>query len=100
MKGEVYDYPTRYLVDSESVTGDSYLVELVSPNLFPHSNGSCTCPSFLYSMAPRLKNPENVRLYRCKHILFAREQVLDFLIKELDARDPNHKPDVQTHTYP
>ncbi len=91
MKGEIYDYPTRYRVDSESVSGDSYLVELVSQNLFPKENGSCTCPSFLYACAPRLKNPDNTRLYRCKHIHFAREQVLDFLIKELDARDPNHK---------
>jgi hypothetical protein len=93
MRGEIYDYPTRFLVDSESVTGDSYLVELVSYKLFPKENGSCTCPSFLYSCAPRLKNQDNVRLYRCKHILFAREKVLDFLIKELDERDPNHKPE-------
>lgn len=91
MKGEIYDYPTRYRVDSESVTGDSYLVELVSHGLYPNDNGSCTCPSFLYAMAPKLKNPENQKLYRCKHILFARQQVLDFLLKELDERDPNNK---------
>lgn len=91
MKGEIYDYPTRYRVDSESVTGDSYLVELVSNSAFPHDNGTCTCPSFLLTMAKRLKNPDNTRHYRCKHIIFAREQVLDFLLKELDERDPNHK---------
>lgn len=91
MTGELYDYPTRYRVDSESVTGDSYLVELVSHDLYPKNNGSCTCPSFVYAMAPKLKNPDNMKLHRCKHLLFAREKVLDFLLKELDERDPNHK---------
>lgn len=91
MTGFIHDYPTRYVVESESVSGDSYLVELVSHGLYPKDNGSCTCPAFVYSCAPRLKNPDNVRLYRCKHLHFAREQVLDFLLKELDERDPNHK---------
>lgn len=87
LHGQLYDYPTRVLVDSESVQGDSYLCDLAAFD----GNGSCTCPGFTFNLAPRLKKPGNTSRYRCKHIHWAREMVLDFLIKELDERDPNHK---------
>lgn len=87
MTGEIYDYPTRVRVDSESHPGESYLCDLAANNL----NGSCTCPNFALRLAPRLKEPENKLIYRCKHLKWAREFVLDYLVKELDERDPNHK---------
>jgi hypothetical protein len=74
-------------VDSESVSGESYLCDLAAHD----RNGSCTCPNFELKLRPMLRAPGNKFVYRCKHIKWARDFVLDYLIKELDARDPNHK---------
>lgn len=89
LSGEIYDYPTRMLVHSESVTGDSYLVDLTAYQVGEVFNGSCTCPSFKLTMERKLKQSENERIYRCKHIRWARENVLDYLLPVMKASDPN-----------
>ena len=86
MTGEIYDYPTRVLVHSESEGEDSYLCELTDFNF----NGSCTCPHFTFRLAPLLKDPANRNnRYRCKHIKFARDLSFEFLLPKIAAADPN-----------
>jgi hypothetical protein len=48
--GEVFDSPTRWLVESRSKPGEVYLIELLSYR----GNGSCTCMSFVTRMEPLL----------------------------------------------
>ena len=93
MEAEVYNSPTTILVTSES-EGDkaSYLVDLcayeVMPNVF---NGSCQCRDFLYRHEPKLKNPEFMgKVFRCKHIRYARDHALDFILPVLCRADKNN----------
>lgn len=99
MTGEIYDYPTRLLVVSET-EGDkaAYLVDLCAHKrtILPVSgrmivyNGACQCKSFLYRCQPKLRDPNNNgKLFRCKHINWARENCLDFILPHLAANDPN-----------
>jgi len=87
--GEIHDYPTRMLVHSESVSGDSYLVDLCAYKVGEVYNGSCTCPAFHLQLERRLKQIDNSRIYRCKHIRWARENVLDYLLPVMAQNDPN-----------
>lgn len=96
MTGEMLDYPTKLRVDSESESGDSYGVDLTAYPLgedhrgVMQYNGSCTCSSFIYRHEPALKKPENKgKVFKCKHIAWGRQFVLDFLLHELDKADPN-----------
>lgn len=111
MIGRIADYPTRIYVHSESDKDAEYLVDLVAfPRELPGSetvifNGSCGrsdlgalgCRDFLYRCEPRLKELENVgKIYRCKHIRWARENCLDFLLPVMQRNDPNHDETHQT----
>ena len=89
MEIELYDYPTRYLVHSESVTGDSYLVDLTHFKVGEIFNGSCTCPHFSLNLISKLRNPENKAIHRCKHLRLARENCLDFILPKMKESDPN-----------
>ncbi len=95
MKLQVHDYPTRFLVTSESDERDSYLVDLTDYKIGEVFNGSCTCPHFQYQLKKRLTEPSNKFNYRCKHIKAARDNALDFLLPYLKAADPNTNEDNQ-----
>ncbi len=97
MTGEVWDYPTRILVHSEDDQEQSYLVDLTDHELGLSEqgcmtyNGGCQCKDFLYRHLPRLKKPEFMGItMRCKHIRFAREHALEFMLPKLKLADPNH----------
>lgn len=96
MTGYVHDYPTRLVVHSESDGDGSYLVDLCA---FPYGkddqgnllfNGACQCRNFVFNCEPLLKKPDNAgRVYRCKHIRWARDNVLDYLLPVMKSHDPN-----------
>lgn len=94
MQGEIYDYPTRLLVVSET-DGDhaSYLVDLCAYRVGSVFNGACQCKSFMYRCRPQIKLPGNDKICRCKHIRWARENALDFILPHLAAADPNPPED-------
>lgn len=94
MTGEIYDYPTRILVHSESDGDSSYLVDLCAYPVKPDGapvvfNGSCQCKGFYYNCEPNLKTPNNNKVCRCKHIRWARENCLDFILPKMREMDPN-----------
>jgi hypothetical protein len=97
------------MVHSESESDQSYLVNLGRWPLGRDArgvmqyNGSCGCGAgigckdFMYRCEPNLKKPENKgKVYRCKHIRWARENVLDFLIEHMARNDPNRPEEEQT----
>lgn len=109
MTGDIHDYPTRYVVDSESENGESYLVDLSKWPLYKTDkgvqvyNGSCGlgaeigCKDFRYRCEPMLKKLENAgKVFRCKHIRWARDNVLDYLIAHCVQNDPNHDETLTT----
>lgn len=103
MNGTISDYPTRVLVHSESDQDESYLVDLTafqrgtSPDGTPIYNGSCLCRHFLFSCEPKLKDPQyGDKIFRCKHIRWARENVLDYLLPVMKKHDPNLDEEHQT----
>jgi len=98
MKGEPWDYPTRWLVESESKTGDAYVVNLTDPEFMVGGvyNGSCTCRHFTCTLAPKLRNPLNTFIYRCKHLHYSREALVDFMLPKIQAADPNTPEEHQT----
>lgn len=103
MQGEIHDYPTRILVHSEE-EGDkaAYLVDLCAFDVnkdrlhAPIYNGACQCKDFIYRWRPKLKDPVNSgKIYRCKHIRWARENCLDFILPKMAEMDPNLPEDHQ-----
>jgi len=103
MTGTIHDYPTRMVVHSETDSEESYLVDLCA---FPRGktpegvtiyNGSCLCRHFLYNCESKLKVPEyEGKIFRCKHIRWARENVLDYLLPVMKQHDPNIDEEHQT----
>src|SRR6478736_5337907 len=96
MRGEVHDYPTRIMVLSEEDQEDAYLVDLTEFEVGLNDqgcmtfNGSCQCKDFIYRWLPRIKKPENMgKVFRCKHIRWAREHALEFMLPKLKEADPN-----------
>ena len=90
LHGEIYDYPTRILVHSETDSEGSYLVDLCAYPVGGLYNGCCQCRNWLYRCLPQLKKPENSgKIFRCKHIRWARENCLDFILPHMAASDPN-----------
>lgn len=104
MTARVADYPTRVYVTSEDEPDEEYLVDLVEHELGLDSttglmqfNGSCQCKDYLYRWLPRLKKPEHMgKVFRCKHIRWAREHALEFMLPKLKEADPNIHEDYQT----
>jgi hypothetical protein len=97
MKGYIHGYPTSMMVESES-DGDksTYMVRLcdwplgVNDQGAEQFNGSCTCRDFECRKAPQLKNPLNRgKVFRCKHLTWARNNILDIILPALCANDPN-----------
>ncbi len=96
MHARVADYPTRVYVTSEEEPEAEYLVDLVeweiglSEQGFMQFNGSCQCKDYLYRCLPRLKKPEDMgKVFRCKHVRWAREHALEFMLPRIKAADPN-----------
>lgn len=104
MTARVPDYPTRIAVTSEEEPECEYLVDLVEweigldpTNAIMQYNGSCQCKDYLYRCLPRLKKPEFMgKIFRCKHIRWAREHALEFMLPKLKEADPNIHEDLQT----
>ena len=109
MTGEIFDYPTRLIVVSETDSEESYLVDLGRWPIYKTDkgvqvyNGSCGagagigCKDFRYRCEPMLKKIANAgKVFRCKHIRWARENVLDYLIEHCVNNDPNHDENVTT----
>jgi len=97
MKGHVFGHPTSGMVESES-DGDrsTYMVRLCDYTLGVDErgnmqfNGSCTCRDFECRKAPQLKNPLNSgKVFRCKHITWFRNNILDMILPILCEQDPN-----------
>jgi len=95
MTGEIWDYPTRIRVTSESDINDSYLVDLTDFPVNGIFNGSCQCQHFVCVLRPKIKTPGNTFLHRCKHLRWARDHALDFILPHLKAADPNIPEDQQ-----
>lgn len=96
MHGQVQDWPTRILVHSEEDDNEAYLVELTEWELGLNEqgtmtfNGSCQCKDFIYRCEPRLKRDENMgKVFRCKHIKWARDHALEIMLPKLKALDKN-----------
>lgn len=101
MQGRIADYPTRIYVSSESESGVEFLVDLTAHPVKTAQgtvfNGSCGrsdlgaigCRHFLFKCEPRLKERQPDKLYRCKHIAWARALALDFVLPHMKASDPN-----------
>lgn len=104
MKARVADYPTRVYVTSEEEPDCEYLIDLLAWELgldkdtaLMQYNGSCQCKDYLYRCLPRLKKAENMgRVFRCKHIRWAREHALEFMLPKLKEADPNIDEEFQT----
>ncbi len=103
MYGKIHDYPTRLVVHSETDQDESYLVDLTafqrgtSADGTPIYNGSCMCRHFAFSCEPKLKQPQyDGKIFRCKHIRWARENVLDYLLPVMKQHDPNIEESEQT----
>ena len=103
MTGEMFDSPTRILVNSESGSQEPpYLVELTdfpiqvngeNGEVIEVFNGSCQCKNFICSLRPRLRDPKNKAFYRCKHILWARQHALDRVILPFLKKTDKNTPD-------
>lgn len=90
LTGEIQDYPTRILVNSEeNPEEEAYLVDLCRYKVGNVFNGVCQCKDFVFRCEPRLKRPDNTTIFRCKHIRYARENVIDALLPIIHASDPN-----------
>ena len=102
MTGEIYDKPTRILVHSESDGESSYLVDLCAypVEVAPDQrvcNGVCQCRDFIYRCEPKLKRPEHAgKIFRCKHLRWARENCFDTILLYLAGIDPNLSEKEQT----
>lgn len=64
-----------FWVKSRQGNGE-YLVDITALR----GNGKCDCPHFRCRLEPKVNSDGNVR--RCKHILAAREYVIDLMVKE------------------
>jgi hypothetical protein len=76
------DSPLRYHVPSETRTGRVHLVELDAYA----GIGCCTCEDFQMRREPEIKKgnaKSNPPAFRCKHIEYAREHLLEKLITAL-----------------
>ncbi len=103
MNARVADYPTRVYVTSEEEPDAEYLVDLTEWELglsdqgFMTFNGSCQCKDYLYRCLPRLKKPEFMgKVFRCKHVRWAREHALEFMLPKIKQADPNLDEKYQT----
>lgn len=104
MTARVADYPTRVYVTSEEDPDDEFLINLCEWELgldpetgLMQFNGSCQCEDYLYRHLPRLKRPEYMgKVFRCKHIRWAREHALEFMLPKLKEADPNIDEKFQT----
>lgn len=96
LTGEIQDYPTRILVNSEEhPEEEAYLVDLCGYKVGNVFNGVCQCKDFVFRCEPRLKRPGNTIICRCKHIRYAREIVLDYVLPAMRKHDPNIDEDGQ-----
>jgi hypothetical protein len=96
LTGEIWDSPTRIRVSSETDLKDSYLVELTDFQVGGVFNGSCQCRHFICDLRPKLRQPSNSQILRCKHIRWAREHALDFILPVLKRADRNMPDELQT----
>ena len=85
------NYPTQYLVYSETETDAVYLVWLTDPRyrILEKFNGSCTCSDFKYRCRKRIKDSNYQAFCRCKHLVAAREESINFILPYLAKMDPN-----------
>jgi hypothetical protein len=85
----------RYLVESRSRAGVTYVVELDLYEL----NGGCTCEHFNFRLEPMLKkgvtDAKNTDALRCAHIVAARRKLVDDIIAQVarnrDAPAPRQR---------
>ncbi len=106
MKCRLADYPTRFYVTSRTEEGVEYLVDLCA---FPVTvdgvrvfNGSCgvrgapetMCNDFRYRCQKTMKIPG--KICRCAHIIFARENCIDFMLPRMAEADPNRHESFQS----
>ena len=80
---------TRFFVDSERAGMHPYLVDLQSYG----GNGQCMCEHFRIRLESQvrgeMRKPKNQRwTFRCKHIKWAREYILDLFLEALAT--PRH----------
>ncbi len=88
MKIEPYDHPLRFMVESQRADkhgrltqdthgADAYLVDLGENK----GHGKCGCPHFDFRIQPELDLGHAAP--RCKHLIAAREHLLQLVITKL-----------------
>ena len=83
-----YDAPGRYLVMSENAKNDDdhYLVDLMA---FEKS-GRCSCPDWEHRIGPSLREDIIPDRRYCKHIIAAREHMLDDVLTRMLELEKEH----------
>ena len=81
--------PFRFLVQSES-TAEKYVVDIQEAGW----TGWCNCPHFLCRLAPKIAQGERGKVYRCKHLRFAREFFLETVLPKLADAMGMSEPEV------
>lgn len=85
-----FDGSTRFHVTSASRPDVAHLVDLIALQCL----GRCTCEAFSFRSLPKAvdhcdRGEVPPAELRCKHILEAREYVLDLILGHLARQDPN-----------
>jgi hypothetical protein len=91
MSAKRYDSPLRWHVDSHTRTGIKHLVELDAYD----GNGRCSCENFTYRLEKVIAQPGATpsNSTRCSHILEARDECLDQVLKLVKARQKENGHD-------
>jgi predicted nucleic acid-binding Zn finger protein len=74
-----HDHVLRYRFDSEARPDIAHVVDLGAFDGF----GECSCEDFVYRVMPGLLRNGSDGLKRCKHLLAAREALLDQVIRRI-----------------
>jgi hypothetical protein len=94
LKAEMYDTPLRWLVESESVEGESHLVDL--------QEWTCTCTDYTVRRASLYRETKDRKLCACKHVKCSAEAfmylMLDLTIKAAIEQEEIAKNNQQKKT--
>jgi hypothetical protein len=79
MKIFPYDHVLRFRFESEGRPDIAHVCDLAAFDGF----GECSCEDFIYRLRPVLCRDGAVGLKRCKHLLVAREHLLDQVVSRI-----------------
>lgn len=95
MGARVYDSPLRYKVDSATREDVEHLVEIDAYE----GNGRCACEHFTFKLEKLVNVPgfKPSNATRCHHIMEARDEMLDQMIKLIKSRQKANGSAKQEH---